>query len=73
MRRGGAWAEIPYGEPVSKIPPPKRSGEWADLAAFVAVLTAGVLLIVVGRVTIGGLVTACGALAALFGAWRRFR
>jgi hypothetical protein len=57
---------------VSKLPPARTPREWADLIAFVAVLVTGVVLIVLGHLTTGGLTTVCAALVGVYGAWRHF-
>jgi hypothetical protein len=65
---------IPFkGESVRKLSPASAPREWADLIAFVAVLATGILLIVFGHLTAGGLTTACAALVGVYGAWRHFR
>jgi hypothetical protein len=56
----------------SPLDPGPPSG-WPDLIAFVAVLTTGTLLVLLGHVATGGLTTACLALGGLFAAWWRFR
>jgi hypothetical protein len=61
------------GGPVGPAPDPGPWSNWPDLLAFVAVLTAGVLLVLAGHVTVGGLTTACAALGGLFAAWRGLR
>jgi hypothetical protein len=58
---------------VAKLPPVSGSSAWVDLAAFVAVLATGVLLIVFGHLTAGALATVCAALAGVYGAWTHFR
>ena len=58
---------------MTKLSGKNRSRDRSDLIAFVAVLAAGVLLIVLGHLTTGGLTTVCAALAGIYGAWRRFR
>jgi hypothetical protein len=58
---------------VAKLPPASTSRDWTDLAAFVAVLATGVLLIVLGHLTTGGLTTVCAALVGVYGAWKHFR
>lgn len=75
VRRGGA-CQLSQGEPVSKVSLDgsyRDWSQWADLAAFLAVLAAGVVLIVVGHMTVGGLTTVCAALVGLFGAYRHLR
>jgi hypothetical protein len=52
---------------VSKLPPSTAAREWIDLIAFVAVLTTGILLIILGHVTTGGLTTVCAALVGSMG------
>ena len=47
-----------------------NSSPWADLAAFLGVLTLGAILIVLGHVTTGSLVTTCAALGGLYAAFR---
>ena len=47
--------------------------DWLDLAAFVAVLTTGVILVVVGHLQAPALVTVCTALVGLYAAWRNLR
>jgi hypothetical protein len=44
-----------------------------DLASFISVLATGILLVVVGHLTVGGVTTVCAALVGLYGAWRHFR
>ena len=56
-----------------KLSPPRMSREWADLIAFVAVLATGIVLIVFGHLTTGGMTTVCAALVGVYGAWRHFR
>lgn len=58
---------------MSKLPGSDTSRDWIDLIAFVAVLAAGILLILLGHLTAGSLTTACAALAGVFGAFRKFR
>ena len=58
---------------MAKLPSTSRPRDWMNLAAFIAVLTAGVLLIVLAHLTTSGLTTVCAALAGLYGAWRHFR
>jgi hypothetical protein len=58
---------------VAKLPPPAVPPQWTDLIAFVSVLATGVLLVVIGHLATGGVATVCTAIAALYGAWRRFR
>ena len=57
-------------DPVSK---PSAPGGWRDLIAFLAVLVTGILLIILGHMTSGGLTTVCAALVGLYAAWRHFR
>lgn len=59
---------------MSKLSGKNASREgWSDLIAFVAVLVAGVLLIVLGHLTAGSLTTACAALVGVYAAWRYHR
>ena len=58
---------------MSAAPLGKGPRGWPDLVAFLGVLMAGVMLVSVGQVPVDGLVTACAALAGLFGAWRHLR
>ena len=58
---------------MSKLSGKNASRDWSDLIAFVAVLVAGILLIVLGHMTAGSLTAACAALAGIYGAWRHFR
>jgi hypothetical protein len=58
---------------VENIPPGDKPRDWSDLIVFLAVLATGIVLIVLGHMTAGGLTSACAALVALYGAWRRFR
>lgn len=58
---------------MKKLSPTRTSREWADLIAFVAVLATGIVMIVLGHLTTGGMTTVCGALVGVFGAWRHFR
>ena len=54
----------------------KRSSaprNWPDLIAFLSVLVTGLLLIILGHMTSGGLTTVCAALVGLYAAWRHFR
>ncbi len=51
----------------------KTRRDWPDLAAFVAVLASGVVLIVLGHQTAGSLTTICAALVGVYGAWRHWR
>lgn len=44
-----------------------------DLAAFLAVLASGVLLIIFGHLTAGSMTTVCTAEVAVYAAWRHFR
>lgn len=58
---------------MSKLPSPAGPPLWADLIAFVAVLTACILLIVLGHLTATGVTSVCAAVVGLYGAWRHFR
>jgi hypothetical protein len=49
--------------------PRDHSGDWPNLLAFIAVLATGVLLIILGHMTAGGLTTACAALAGVYASW----
>jgi hypothetical protein len=57
---------------MGKVPSPGGSTQWADLIAFLAVLAAGILLIVVGHLTAAEVTSVCAAVAGLYAAWRRF-
>lgn len=57
---------------MAKLPSPGASPRWADLIAFVAVLATGIMLIVLGHLTAGGVTSVCAALVGVYGAWRRF-
>jgi hypothetical protein len=62
-------------------PPVRRTSEqatsatrdWVDLIALVAILATAIVLITLGHMTAGGLMTVCGALVTLYGAWSRYR
>ncbi len=56
-----------------KLSPARMPREWADLIAFVAVLATGIVMIVLGHLTTGGMTTVCAALVGVYGAWRHFR
>jgi hypothetical protein len=56
---------------VSKVPPSPGPSPWADLIAFLAVLAAVILLVVVGNLTAAGVTSVCAAVVGLYGAWRR--
>ena len=43
----------------------KSPNDWQDLIAFLAILATAMILIVIGRITAGGLTTACAALAGV--------
>lgn len=58
---------------MSKLPPSGGPAPWADLIAFIAVLIAVILLIVLGKLTAAGVTSVCAAIVGLYGAWRRFR
>jgi hypothetical protein len=58
---------------VSKVPSSATRRDWADLIAFLAVMVAGVLLIIFGHLTAGSLTTVCAALVGVYGAWRHWR
>jgi hypothetical protein len=58
---------------MSKIPSSGPQRDWTSLAAFLAVLITGMLLVTVGHLTAGGLTTVCTSLVALYAAWRHFR
>ena len=58
---------------MSRLSTGRASRDVLDLIALIAVLTAALLLIILGHMTAGGLVTVCGALVTLYGAWGRFR
>jgi hypothetical protein len=58
---------------MSKLPPSGGQSPWADLIAFIAVLAAVILLIVLGKLTAAGVTSVCAAIVGLYGAWRRFR
>jgi hypothetical protein len=58
---------------VAKLPPASTRRDWVDLAAFVAVLVTGVLLIVFGHLAAGSLATVCAALGGVYGVWTHFR
>jgi hypothetical protein len=67
-------AVLPHsGAPVEPAPDPGPRSSWVDLVAFVAVLAAGVLLVLFGHVATGGLTTACVALAWLYATFRGSR
>jgi hypothetical protein len=68
-----ALAELSGRRTMSNLPGGNAPRDWADLIAFVAVLVTGIVLIIFGHVTAGGLTTACAALAGVYAAWRRFR
>lgn len=53
--------------------PSSAPRNWPDLIAFLAVLVTGLLLIILGHMTSGGLTTVCAALVGLYAAWRHFR
>jgi hypothetical protein len=53
-------------------PPSRNSALWADLIAFLGVLTLGGVLIALGRTTAGSLATICAALGALYAVWKHF-
>lgn len=58
---------------MSKVPSSATRRDWADLIAFLAVMVAGVLLIIFGHLTAGSLTTVCAALVGVYGAWRHWR
>ena len=58
---------------MSKLPPSGGQSSWTDLIAFIAVLAAVILLIVLGKLTAAGVTSVCAAIVGLYGAWRRFR
>ena len=58
---------------MKKLPSNSSPRDWRDLVAFLAVLTTGVLLILLGHVTSGGLTTVCAALVGLYATWKHFR
>jgi hypothetical protein len=58
---------------VSKLPSTSAPRDWRDLIAFLAVLLTGMLLIILGHMTAGGLTTVCAALVGLYAAWNHFR
>jgi hypothetical protein len=58
---------------MSKLPAARTSRDVLDLIALVAVLTTAILLIILGHITAGSLMTICGALVTLYGAWSHFR
>jgi hypothetical protein len=67
---------LPTKEPErrrSRRSPKENAATWADLIAFLAVLATGVILIIFGHMTAGSLTSACAALVAVYGAWRRLR
>jgi hypothetical protein len=49
------------------------SDSWRDLAAFLAVLVTGILLIIFGHLTASSLATVCAALVGVYAAWRHHR
>jgi hypothetical protein len=55
-----------------KLSADRVSRDWLDLIALVAVLATAILLAVLAHMTAGSLVTVCGALVTLYGAWSRF-
>jgi hypothetical protein len=57
---------------MSKVPPTAGPSPWANLIAFLAVLAAVILLIVLGKLTAAGVTSVCAAIVGLYGAWRRF-
>lgn len=58
---------------MSKLSPPAGSPQWKDLIAFVAVLAACVVLIVLGHLTAAGVTSICAAVVGLHKEWRRSR
>lgn len=58
---------------MGKLSPNKSSRDSSDLIAFLACLVTGVLLLVIGHLTVGSLTVACTALGGVYGAWRRHR
>jgi hypothetical protein len=58
---------------VVTIPPGGNWHDRSDLIVFLAVLTAGAILVLFGHVATGGLTSICTALVTLYGAWKRSR
>ena len=54
-------------------PRPGNSSPWADLIAFLGVLTLGSVLMALGHITAGSLATICAALGGLYTVWKRVR
>ena len=73
IRDGARLDPSKRADPHQQYQPPSRGGLWLDGLVFVAVLTASVLLITVGHLTVAELVTVCTALISLLGAWASFR
>lgn len=61
------------GDKGQPVPDPGPRGSWPDLLAFVAVLTTGLLLVLLGHVPTSELTAICAALGGLYAAWRGFR
>lgn len=57
----------------AQTPPTRNPRPWIDLIAFLAVLALVGVLIALGRITAGSLVTVCAALGGLYEVWRRMR
>jgi hypothetical protein len=60
-------------DPGSGYIPASKVGQWLDVIAFLAVLTTGCILILIGHLTIGSLTAACAALITLYSAWKHLR
>ena len=65
---------VPHsGVPATTEPDPGSRSSWPEVTALVAVLAAGVLLVVFGHVATGGLSTACVSMAWLYATFRGSR
>ena len=56
-----------------KLPPSRRSRYWPDLIAFLAVLMTGLLLVLLGHMTVEELGATCAALVGLYAAFKGLR
>ena len=55
---------------MNKLSTDRASRDWVDLIALIAILATATMLIVLGHVTAGSLVTVCAALVTLYEGWR---
>lgn len=58
---------------MSKLAGNGPSRDFLDLIALIVILAAAIMLILLGHMTAGSVVTVCGAVVTVYATWSRFR